>query len=42
MHLGGRTVSVFVKILGKEWVKSHQGEMSTPPAGAGRPESRMT
>ena len=36
------TVSVFVWMLGKEWVRSHQGDMSTPPAGAGRPESRMT
>ena len=35
-------MSVFVEILGKEWVRSHQGDTSTPPAGAGRPESRMT
>ena len=35
-------MSVFVIILGKEWVRSHQGDTSTPPAGAGRPESRMT
>jgi hypothetical protein len=39
---GRHTVSVFVMVLGKEWVRSHQGDMSTPPAGAGRPESRMT
>ena len=35
-------MTVFVEILGKEWVRSHQGDTSTPPAGAGRPESRMT
>ena len=36
------TLSVLLKMLGKECVKSHQGEMSTPPAGAGRSASRMT
>ena len=36
------TVAVFVKILGNECVKSHHGEISTPPAGIGRPASRRT
>ena len=29
-------------MLGKECVRSHQGEMRTAPAGMGRPASRMT
>lgn len=35
------TVAVLVKMLGKLCVKSHQGEMSMPPAGAGKPTSRI-
>lgn len=36
-----RTVVVFVCMLGKECVKSHQGEISTPPAGKGKSASRI-
>lgn len=36
------TVSVFVVMLWKECVRSHHGETKTPPAGSGRPASRMT
>lgn len=36
------TVAVLRWTLGKECVRSHQGEMSTPPAGIGRPVSRRT
>lgn len=36
-----RTVVVFTCMLGNEWVKSHQGEINTPPAGKGKPASRI-
>ena len=38
----GLTVAVFEWIEENEWVKSHQGEISTPPAHCGNPESLIT
>jgi len=36
-----RTVVVFTCMLGNEWVKSHHGEINTPPAGKGKLPSRI-
>lgn len=37
-----RTLTTFECKLGKECVRSHQGEIRTPPAGRGSPLSRIT
>jgi hypothetical protein len=42
MMMRGRTVLVFLWILGKECDRSHHGDIRTPPAGIGSPESLIT
>lgn len=39
---GELTVSVFATMFGNEWVRSYQGDMSTPTASAGKPKLQMT